>query len=198
MRHIARALDSAGRSTLNLGYPSGQHTLNVLAAGILENIRNRFGDTHHTFDFVGHSMGCILTRIIARSRPGMVRRAVMLAPPNRGSELVDRFIGCPPARWVMGPAGRALGAAPDSIPNSLGPPDFQTGIISGNKPDNPLSRFFIPGPEDGRVSVARTRLEGMADHLVVPHGHFFIMHKQDVIAQTVYFLENGCFRRKTA
>lgn len=193
MRKIERALDEADRTTLNIGYPSARYPIEKLAVMVRERMCSHF-DTGR-WDFAAHSMGCILVRLIARDHPGMLRRGVMLAPPNQGSELVDRFIRCPPARWIMGPAGRSLGVAPDSIPNTLGPAGFEAGIIAGSKPDNPFSRFFIDGMEDGRVSVERTYLDGMTDHMVVPHGHFFIMRKKDVVHQTLHFLEHGHFQR---
>ena len=162
MRRIERAFSKAGRSVHNIGYPSGRTTVEGLAGLVWTRIAARAGNDG-PFDFVTHSLGSILLRAISRSRPGAVNRAVMLGPPNQGSELVDRLIRFPPARVVMGPAGQQLGVEADSVPNMLGPVDFCLGVIAGNRPDNPFSHFFIPGPEDGRVSVARTRVDGMAE-----------------------------------
>jgi triacylglycerol lipase len=59
----------------------------------------------------------------------------------------------------------------------------------------PLDRLLIPPPQDGSVSVERTRLAGMTDHLVLPHTHTFIMKSREVSRQTIHFLQHGRFER---
>jgi hypothetical protein len=49
------------------------------------------------------------------------------------------------------------------------------------------------GDNDGKVSVASTRLPEMKDHLVVDSGHTFIMNDGEVIRQVLAFLRNGSF-----
>ncbi len=56
----------------------------------------------------------------------------------------------------------------------------------------PRKIVFVYG-EDGKVSVERAKLEGMADFLVVPHAQPFIMKSDLVIDQVLYFLEYGRF-----
>ena len=57
-------------------------------------------------------------------------------------------------------------------------------------------RPLIPGDDDGKVSIERAKLEGMADFLVMPHTHPFVMNSDYVIHQTGYFLQHGSFQRK--
>jgi hypothetical protein len=124
-------------------------------------------------------------------------RVVMLSPPNKGSEVVDRLREYFFFEWQNGPAGQQLGTGPDSLLNTLGPATFPLGIITGDKPamfDSWLADI-IPGPNDGKVSVESAKLEGMTDFLLLPLSHTFIMDNEEVIFQTIHFLQHESFFR---
>jgi triacylglycerol lipase len=114
----------------------------------------------------------------------------MLSPPSQGSELVDTlgknwFI----RRW-MGPAFMEMGTKPDSVVNSLPPPPLdKTMIITGNRSINWINSMIIPGSDDGKVSVKRANLPGVAAFKVVKRTHPFIMKAREVRDATTQFLK---------
>jgi hypothetical protein len=192
---MARALAAAGFKVRNVDYPSRTASIQQLADDAIGRAADecrREGATE--IHFVTHSMGGILVRShLARHSIPLPGRVVMLAPPNQGSEIVDRLGRLFLFKWINGPAGNELGTGDHSTPKRLGPANFPVGIIAGDRSVNWINSLLIPGCDDGKVSVERTRLEGMTDHIVVHAAHPFIMKKGEAVRQTIRFLGTGGF-----
>jgi pimeloyl-ACP methyl ester carboxylesterase len=194
-RKMQTALEGAGFATLNLDYASRRKALEALAEDIHPAAELFASGLTGSIHFVCHSMGGLLARVyLARYRPQRLGRTVMLGTPNSGSEIADRLKNFGTYRAFFGPAGQQLGTQRNEAVNALFPPvNYPVGIIAGNRSIDPVAGTMLPKPHDGRVSVENTKLEGMADHVVVAASHPWLVRNRVVIEQTVAFLRDGRF-----
>lgn len=195
MRPLQAELERHGYAVVNCGYRSREAAISVLSEQALASALCRPEVRQATrIHFVTHSLGGILVRAYLAQHPlPRLGRVVMLGPPNKGSEVVDHLRGWWVFRKLNGPAGQELGTAPDSLPNRLGPVDFDLGVIAGRRSINWINSTMIPGPDDGKVAVERTKVAGMRDHLVLPVSHPFLMRDRRAIAACLQFLATGAF-----
>lgn len=195
MSNLEQAVAAAGFATVNVDYPSTDFPIEELAGKAIAPALDKC-EGHSEVNFVTHSLGGILVRqYLSRVPVENLNRVVMLGPPNKGSEVVDRLGDFPGFHFALGDAGLQLGTGELSVPNRLGGADFDVGIIAGTHSINLMLSQMIPDIDDGKVSVESTRLEGMNDHLEMPVTHVFMMKNKKVIAQVIHYLQHGRFQR---
>lgn len=198
---IADALEADGYIVVNPDYPSRHHRVRELTRRVIPEAitacHTRGATEIHA---VTHSLGGILVRYwLEHTDEPVFTRVVMLAPPNQGSEVVDVYRAVPwMFAWLNGPAGLELGTGPDDIPASLGPVSVETGVIAGSRTLNWILSQSLPNPDDGKVSVASTRVDGMCAHLTLAVTHPLIMRSPTVIAEVGHFLRTGRFASSNA
>ena len=121
----------------------------------------------------------------------------MLGPPNKGSEVVDKLKYIPGFKFLNGPAGMRLGTGSEDIPKSLGPVNFELGVIAGTKSINLILSYYLPNPNDGKVSVESAKIDGMCEFVTLPTTHPFMMKNKLVIKEVIHFLKQGKFKSET-
>lgn len=197
MKPVEKALAKVGYTVHNIGYASRKGTIETLAEdAVSRGVSECRAQDASTIHFVTHSMGGILVRYyLSKHSIPKLGHVVMMAPPNQGSEVVDDWSDRPGFALLNGPAGMQLGTDDDSIPSKLGPVDFSLGIIAGTATMNPILSRSLPNPDDGKVSVASTKVEGMTDFVAVPYTHTFLMRRSEVHDEIIHFLQKGRFAK---
>ncbi|MFZ2407376.1 MAG: alpha/beta fold hydrolase [Methylobacter sp.] len=195
MNKAGKLLAAYGYKVINVDYPSRSADISELAQKyIAQALKQCETEEVKKIHFLTHSLGGILLRdYLASQSIDKLGRVVMLAPPNQGSEVVDKLGSWRLFYYLNGPAGLQLGTDKNSVPNQLGPVNFQLGVIAGNRTVNPFLSRLIPEVNDGKVSVNRTQVAGMKDFIVMPYSHSFIMRREAAIEQALHFIQQGYF-----
>jgi pimeloyl-ACP methyl ester carboxylesterase len=179
MRPVEAALREAGFDVLNIGYSSYCCSIPELGATVQREIAAKRLPEHVRIHFVGHSLGNIIARwVIAQDdAPKGVGRLVMLAPPNQGALMANRF--APVAGWLLEPIDELRNDTSATVRKIPTPPGVEIGVIAGR--------------DDSTVRLEETHVAGETAHIVVKGNHTFIMREPEVHRLTVEFLRTGRF-----
>jgi pimeloyl-ACP methyl ester carboxylesterase len=198
MAAIGRALRAKGYDTVALGYQSRSHSLDQIVSGLRPRI-SIYAQRASKLHFVAHSMGGLVVRaLLTDHQPQSLGRVVMLGPPNQGSEWASLLRLLRLDRLSLNHAREILGTQRSlEMSEKLGEPDYTVGIIAGNRAIDPiLPRIVLPKPNDGKVSVMATHLNGETDHIVLPVAHTAMLWNPRVHRQILAFLTDGKFTRQ--
>ena len=193
MRRLATYLRTHGFETVSRTYPSRRHSISYLAGEVSDWITEHAGE--RPVHAVTHSMGGVLVRHLHDPRIQW-GRIVMLAPPNRGSQLAAGLMRNPVFRWYYGPAGAELanGGTWPAPPAPFAVIAGTRSLAISNVTSWTVGRRLSPQTQnDGTVAVEETKLDGMAAFAEVDATHTWIMNDVRVQALVVSYLRDGMF-----
>ena len=194
MGKMAREMENAGYNAVVCSYPSDK-SVHATATNLFAALAPII-ETAPRVHFVTHSLGGILLRDAFRDgAPPNLGRVVMLGPPNGGSQHIDRFAGLPLFETFWGTPAPELGTGTNSFPASLPSIDFPCGVIAGSR--HGILGWMLPGENDGKVTVTNAWTTGLADFVVLPTGHTWMMRNNAVISNVLAFLRTGAFHAES-
>lgn len=143
-------------------------------------------------DIVAHSLGGLIALQALCDAPDLpVARVVCIGSPLTGSGAATGMLRWAPAASLLGRSAALLQHGVQCWQGKA-----EVGVIAGCVRHG-LGALFagFDGEHDGTVAVAETRLEGIADHVVVDASHSGLLFSAEVAAQAVAFLRDGRFTR---
>ena len=141
--------------------------------------------------FHGRAAGARLPRQASAETPGPRRDARHAEQRQRNRRSAEEFWRLSRLLRTRRTAARHTAGRCDQA--LLPPVDYPVGIIAGNRSIDPVAGTMLPKPHDGRVSVENTKIDGMADHVMVATSHPWLVRNSVAIAQTIAFLRDGRF-----
>ena len=184
-----RWFEAAGYRVETFSYPSVRRGLAESARALAKRVAAIEGAPIH---LVGHSQGgLVILAMLAQSFEARIGRVVLLGSPVAGSHCARVLRKIRVLRWLT---GRVLGewmAAPVGIPENI-----DVGMIAGTRSFGAGMLFPDLGrPNDGVVSVAETRIDGLRDHIELHLGHSAMLVSRACHRAVRAFLETGRFYR---
>ena len=157
---LSMRFKSAGYKTLNFPYNQTIDSLDEISGQLIEFIRKKVKTTN--YHLIGHSLGNVIIRNAFRKEyPDGLGKIVMLAPPNQPAHLAKRLKKNPVYRKFTGDSGQKL--SEEEFYRDLPVPTVPFGVIAGDKGQS----LTFSEPNDAVVTVESTKLEGMADWLLL-------------------------------
>jgi len=190
---LRHRLAAAGFNASLFRYASVAADLDTSAAKLAAYLQTFSDGPVH---LVGHSLGgLVMAKLVERHGIEPLRRLVCLGSPFRGCIAGDRLARLPGGVTFL---GRGMAQMRREASGRRWDGRRELGVIAGRLGLG-LGRLLggLPVPNDGTVAVLETRLDGATDHIVLPVTHFSMLCSRAVAAQTIAFLRNGRFDRRT-
>jgi len=195
MKPLARALEQKGLHSVLWDYPSRARTIEEHAEFLVGEIKKIAAESPgKPIHFVSHSLGGLIIRA-ALNHPdcpneAKIGRALLLAPPNKGSRMARNIRDLPGIRFIFGnKAGMQLLTYDQKDIDSLGhfPEEMEVCVVAGSR-GNPIAHFWLKEPNDGKVTVRETTLPTPHYHFIFSINHTWIMTHKRTILLAISFL----------
>lgn len=198
MRRIEHYVYDRGYSVLNFDYESTKIPMDSIIIDLndeLSYVKSKYNNIY----FVAHSLGSFVVRGYLKQNPGeKYSNTVLIAPPSKGSILAERFEDFPLFEWMFGEAGQKLGKGYDDYWREYPAPTIPFGIIAGGLGTKHGINPLIPGDDDGTVGVQETIIDGYQDFIIIPGLHSSLLWQDEVLEQTLYFIQHNQFKERKA
>lgn len=194
MGRLQKTLEEKGFRVFNWGYPSTEKTVEEIASDLRNFVENLGGEG--PLHFVGFSLGGIVARYyLANTPPNKLGRLVQIAPPNHGSEMVNRLRSWKIFRWLFGTAAFEQMRPESPFWTSCGVPACDIGILLGGRKNGKGFNPLLAGDNDGTVAAQSALLPEARDVFRSPGQHTLLVWSKTVAEQTAHFLAHGRFAR---
>lgn len=196
MQPMAKYLAGKGYTTVNVPYASFRDDLDEQVRAVIREIEPWI-EEGKIVHFVTHSLGGVVVKrlldLLDAHKVKKIGRVVMLAPPHRGSEIVDWLRSSPlrGIKGVLGPAGEFLSSERMANQSEEFREGVEAAVIMGEKSALPFFRKLLDASNDGIVSVEKGRLLGIKEFKVVNADHTFISSDIVVLGLVAHFIEHG-------
>jgi len=194
MDKIYKGLKHEGYNTENYTYPSFKECIDSIGHDLSLKVKQ---DNYDTVSFVTHSMGALVVRSMYKYiNPTMhfpfIYRFVMLAPPNKGTEVAD-FFSNSSLKSFLGPNVSLMRTDSNSYAIKLPRPTCEVGLIVGIKGKKPWFNPFMPDDNDGTVTMKSAILGNEKEIITVKSMHILMPLKKKVITLVLRFMKTGTF-----
>jgi len=198
MNKIENSIKNEKYQTVNYGYKSFKD-LDTIGKQLYLRIKESHIDT---VSFVTHSMGALLVRSMLQYSANdkyfpKIFRIIMIAPPNKGTEIADFYSTFGLINYFFGPNVQYMKTDSDSYANRLPKPyDSEIGIIAGIRGKKHGYNLFMEGDNDGGIKPEKTKIGIEKDYITVIGQHNFLLRKKYVSKLVIEFLKYGSFVSK--
>lgn len=198
MRWILKAVEKEGYDCTLFKYRSMVRDVDSVGLDLIKKIQTDGADT---ISFVTHSMGSLVVRSIYEHIDSLadfpiIKRIVMIAPPNNGTQVADFYYKSHFLRQILGPNLRNL--TTDSIVGaSRYPiPTCEVGLITGTFGGSKVLNLFLDADNDGMVVPEKAKLGIEKDIVHLKSWHFGLLYDRKVTRCVISFLKWGRFAVK--